>query len=215
MALSDLLTHQKTQVQVLEAVTPERVQQDLPALQKQIAYWRVYPDRFVDYLCSLNPNSTFKFFWFQRLFIRCFLRYKHCFVTCPRGFSKSFLAVLCLVIKCVLYPGAKVFVVAGGKEQSSGILGSKLNELVRMIPALQEEIIWDVRNSDNKTARTRSTKDSVVYTFKNGSELENIALSEKTRGRRFQAGLIEEIASVDGTAVNEIVLPEKNYVRGV
>ena len=29
--------------------------------------------------------------------------------------SKSFLAVLALMIKCILYPGSSVFVVSGGK----------------------------------------------------------------------------------------------------
>lgn len=31
--------------------------------------------------------------------------------------SKSFLAVMALMIKCILYPGSSVFVVSGGKER--------------------------------------------------------------------------------------------------
>ena len=44
------------------------------------------------------------------------MRYKHVYLVCPRGFSKSFLAVLALMLKCILYPGSRVFVVSGGKE---------------------------------------------------------------------------------------------------
>ena len=33
------------------------------------------------------------------------------------------------MIKAILYPGAKLFVTAGGKEQGSGILKEKINEL--------------------------------------------------------------------------------------
>lgn len=91
------------------------------------------------------------------------------------------------------------------KEQGAGILSSKVNELCKLIPALQEEIIWDTRG--NNLAKTRSTRDSVIYTFKNGSQLENIAMSEKTRGRRFQSGLVEECASVDQDLLNEVILP--------
>lgn len=172
---------------VYDEITPEIIQRDLGLLRKLIAYWRVYPDKFVDYLCSLNPNNTFKFFFYQRLYLRAMLRYKHCYLVCPRGFSKSFLAVLALMIKCILYPGSNVFVVSGGKEQSAGILSSKINELCRLIPALEKEIIWDTRKSN--TARTRDTRDSAVYTFRNHSSLENVAMTEKTRGRRFQSGL--------------------------
>jgi hypothetical protein len=34
----------------------------------------------------------------------------------PRAYSKSFLSVLVLMIRCILYPGAKLFVTSGGKE---------------------------------------------------------------------------------------------------
>ena len=33
--------------------------------------------------------------------------------------SKSFLAVLCLYVRCMLYPNSKVFIVSGGKEQAA------------------------------------------------------------------------------------------------
>ena len=91
------------------------------------------------------------------------------------------------------------------KEQSAGILSSKIQELCRLIPALEREIIWDTRKSN--TARTRDTRDSAVYTFKNGSSLENVAMTEKTRGRRFQSGLMEEAATLDQDMLNEVILP--------
>lgn len=111
------------------------------------------------------------------------------------------------MIKCILYPRARIFVVSAGKEQSAGILSTKVNELCKLIPALQNEIIWDTRS--DASAQTRTSRDSVIYTFKNGSTLENVALSEKTRGKRYQSGLIEEAAMVDNQELlNEVILPE-------
>lgn len=93
-------------------------------------------------------------------------------------------------------------------SESASILSSKVQELCRLIPALGNEVVWDTRKE--KGTKTSSTRDSVVYTFRNGSQLENIALTEKTRGRRFQSGLIEEAAMIeDATLLNEVVLPEK------
>ena len=95
---------------------------------------------------------------------------------------------------------------SAGKEQSAGILSTKVNELCKLIPALQNEIIWDTRS--DASAQTRTSRDSVIYTFKNGSTLENVALSEKTRGKRYQSGLIEEAAMVDNQELlNEVILP--------
>lgn len=70
---------------------------------------------------------------------------------------------------------------------------------------MEKEIIWDTRKSN--TARTRDTRDSAVFSFCNGSSLENVAMTEKTRGRRFQSGLMEEAATLDQDILNEVILP--------
>lgn len=69
MSLKDILREDLGIVpqSVCEDVTPEKIGEDLPLLQDLIAYWRVYPDKFVDYLCSLNPNNSFKFYYYQRV----------------------------------------------------------------------------------------------------------------------------------------------------
>lgn len=63
------------------------------------------------------------------------------------------------------------------------------------------------------TVRTRQTKDSVIYTFKNGSTIENVACSDKTRGRRFQAGLMEEAATLDQDMLQQVIIPTLNVSR--
>ena len=68
MALSDFLHFRQKNIKLsVEDVTKERIQKDLPYLQKLVAYWRWYPDKFVDFLCSLNPDNMFKFFFYQRV----------------------------------------------------------------------------------------------------------------------------------------------------
>lgn len=98
-------------------VTPELIQQYMPQLRKLVSFWRCYMDKFIDYLCSLDPGNSFHFYFYQRVYLRAVSRYKYVFATFPRGYSKSFLAVLCLMCRCILYPGVKVFVASGGKER--------------------------------------------------------------------------------------------------
>lgn len=64
-------------------------------------------------------------------------------------------------------------------------------------------------------AKTSQTKDTVIYSFKNNSTLENIAASEKSRGRRFQAGLMEECVGIDQDILNEVIIPTMNVNRMV
>jgi len=43
---------------------------------------------------------------------------------------------MALMIRCVLYPGADLFVTTGGKEQAASITVAKIEEICRLIPAL-------------------------------------------------------------------------------
>ena len=167
---------------------------------------------FVDYLCTLNPENRFHFYFYQRVYMRAVARHKYIYATFPRAYSKSFLAVLGLMVRAILYPGSHLFMVSAGKNQSANILSSKMQELCRLIPALYNEILWDTRGTD---AKTINTKDTVIYTFRNGSTIENVAASEKTRGRRFTAGVMEEAATLDQTVLQEVIIPTTNVKRSV
>lgn len=90
------------------------------------------------------------------------------------------------------------------KGQSAAILQSKITEICQLIPALANEIIWDTRG---KVAQTTQSKDQVTYAFKNGSQLSNAAMTETTRGQRFQSILVEECAKVDQEKLTEIIMP--------
>lgn len=140
------------------------------------------------------------------------MRHKYTYMVFCRAYSKSFIGVMSLMLKAILYPGIKLFTVSEGKAQSAEIVSEKMIEICRLIPALSKEIIWDARGS---MAKTRQSKDSVVYTFKNGSQLENIAASEKTRGRRFQSGLMEEAATLDQDMLQQVIIPTLNISRNI
>lgn len=70
------------------------------------------------------------------------MRYQYVYAVFPRAYSKSFLSVMALIIRCILYPGAHLFVTSGGKEQGASILHDKVNELCELIPTLKREIDW-------------------------------------------------------------------------
>lgn len=213
MALKDLLNienenDKKKNIEVNE----ELLLKNIDEYRELIAYWRMYPDKLIDYYCSLNPKNTFHLFFYQRMFLRAVMRHKMVYATFVRAWSKSFMSVISLMLKCILYPGAKIFSAAGGKEQSASILSSKIDEICKLIPAIEKEIIWDTRG---KRATTRQTKDSVVYTFKNGSILQNLAASENSRGARFHCGLLEECVGIDQDILNEVLIPTMNVNRMV
>lgn len=90
----------------------ERVNSQLENIRNRISFWREYPDLFIDEI--KGENSTFKFYTYQRIFLRAIMRHKYVFATFPRAYSKSFLSMMGLMIRAILFPGSQLFVTTGG-----------------------------------------------------------------------------------------------------
>lgn len=207
MALADLLNLSNKNKKI--GLSEERVRAIIPAARQYIAFWREYPDIFVDFLQTGGDSTRKKelnFFFYQRVFLRAAMRYKYVYMVFPRAYSKSFLSIMVLMCRCILYPRSKLFVTSGGKEQAAGIAKEKVQEICQKIPAFEREIDW-------RRGKTQEGKDYCKYIFKNGSYFDNVAARESSRGKRRHGGLIEECVGVDGTILNEVLIPLMNIDR--
>lgn len=203
MRLDSILEARMGRVKKQE-VTEERLIAQLDNLRKLISFFREYPDLFVDFI--KGPNCKFRFFFYQRVFLRAAMRHRYFYATYPRAFSKSFLTMLILVLRCILYPGSELFVTTGGKEQAASITCAKIDEICRLIPALHNEIKWG-------RGESKHTKDDVEYIFKCGSKINILPATERSRGQRRVGGAMEECVLIDQKALNEIVIPTTNVDR--
>ena len=208
MALQDLLDLSQQRKKV--GLSEERVMAIIQPARDYISFWREYPDMFVDFLVrgyNREPkDGEFKFYFYQRVFLRAAMRHQYLYAVFPRAYSKSFLSVMVLMCKCILYPRCKLFVTSGGKEQAAGIVKEKVQEICTLIPAFKNEIDWG-------RGVTLEGKDYCKYVFKNGSYFDNIAARESSRGKRRHGGLIEECVGVDGTILSEVIIPTMNVSR--
>ena len=205
MALAKLLSLSLSKDAKKVGLSEERIRAQIPYLRQYIAFWREYPDLFVEFLCGDNPQN-FKLFFYQRVFLRAVIRHRYAYATFPRAYSKSFLSVLILMIRCILFPGSHLFVTTGGKEQAAGIAKEKVEELCKLIPGLKNEIDWS-------RGASKASKDFVEYRFKNGSVLDIMAARQSSRGKRATGGLMEECILIDQTLLNEVIIPTMNVDR--
>lgn len=205
MALQDLMELSLSKGTKKTGLSEERITSQKELLREYIAYWREYPDMFVEFLCGSNPEN-FHLFFYQRVFLRAVMRHRYAYATFPRAYSKSFLSVLALMLRCILYPGAHLFVTTGGKEQAAGIAREKAEELCKLIPGLKNEIDWS-------RGASKASKNEVEYRFKNGSKLDIIAAQQSSRGKRATGGLMEECILIDQTLLNEVIIPTMNVDR--
>ena len=187
-----------------QGISEQRLNANLQSIRKIIAFFRWYPDLFVDF--AKGPESTFKFLTYQRVFLRCVMRHRYVYATFPRAYSKSFLSVMALMLRCTFYPNSHLFVTTGGKQQAASITMAKVEQICHLLPFLQKQITWE-------RGKTTKGRDNVRYVWKNGSTLDILTASEKSRGQRRTGGLMEECVLIDGQILNEVIIPTTNVDR--
>ncbi len=189
-----------------QGISEERINEALPKLREMFSRFREYPDELLDLV--KDPNEKFNFYYYQRVFLRAAVRHRYFYGVFPRAYSKSFLSFLALYVRCILYPGAKLFIVSGGKEQAVKIATEKLEEIWKFFPALRAEVYEGTGPQASKIQR-----DHIQLKFKNGSSLDVVAARDSSRGGRRTGGLIEEVILVDGQMMSEVILPLMNVSR--
>lgn len=155
-------------------LTTEIVEKNEALYQKYCDLFMSYPDLFIDMITPTDSN--FRLFFYQRMFLRASMRYRYHFATFTRAFSKSFLSIIALFLRCIFLPGSKVFLCADVKEQGVKIAREKINEILTLFPLLESELIS--KNMSN---------DYITLTFKNGSIFDVVGIANSTRGGRRHA----------------------------
>lgn len=163
-------------------ITKERIEENLEYYEAVCNKFTAYADLFVDLITPVD--SEFELYFYQRIFLRANMRYRYHYCTAPRAFSKTFISILAMILKCIFQPGCTTFICAPGKGQSAKIAKQKVEEILDKFPLLRQEL---------KDGRYNSGADYLKMEFKNGSIFDVVAALDSERGGRRNAGLIDEV----------------------
>lgn len=183
-------------------LTSERIDENLELYEALCTKFSAYPDLLIDLITPIDSN--FELYFYQRIFIRACLRYRYHYCTAPRAFSKTFISVFAMILKCIFQPGLKTFICAPGKGQGAQIAAEKVNEILDLFPILRKELVGEDFNSG---------KDYLKMTFRNGSIFDVVAALDSQRGGRRHSGMIDEVRDHDADLLNEVVIPLMNVNR--
>lgn len=181
-------------------LTEEYVDEHFDVITQYLDLFLKYPDLYLDMITPSYKN--FNLFFYQRLLLRAFLRYRYVFGTFTRAYSKSFLAILSRILQCVFLPNTKSFVCADIKGTGVKIATEKVTEIFDIWPLLGSEVLTKHQSNDY-----------IELFFRNGSMFDIINSGIGTRGIRRTSGILEEAVLLDGEEVNERVLPTLNISR--
>ena len=188
-------------------LTQQRIEANRKLYEYYANLFTAYPDIFVRLITP--SHSSFELFFYQVIFLRACMRYRYHYCTAPRAFSKTFVSILALFLKCIFQPRSKIFIVAPAKSQGAKNTKEKIVEIYQLFPLLRKEIV----GGDISDTPGNFGKDYMTLTFKNGSVLDVVGALDSTRGGRRHCGLIDEVLDHDGDTLNEIVLPLMNVAR--
>ena len=63
MALANLLELSSSRANGKIGLSEERIKAQIPVIRQYVAYWREYPDMFVEFLCGDNPENFHFYFY--------------------------------------------------------------------------------------------------------------------------------------------------------
>lgn len=185
-----------SELENIKGTNQKNISEMLPEWADMLAFFQVYPDKFIDYV--LDEDSTFQLYPFQRIFLRVMARYKKVYITATRGTSKSFLNILSMYLKCIFFPNIKLSLVAPQKDQASQIAQQNIEAIWNFVPLLGKEV-----------KKHQFAKDFTRLTFHNNSVLDIVVASQGSRGLRRHGLSFEEICQMEKhrEIIGEVLLP--------
>ncbi len=112
--------------------------------------------------------------------------------------GKTYLIALFCVIRCILFPGSKIIVASGIKDQA-----------IEVIRKIDEDFLllheWGSANLRNEIKEIVTNPNSARVLFKNGSFIRVVAANKNARSKRANILFCDEFVYMDETIINDVL----------
>lgn len=132
----------------------------------------------------------------QRIFMRAMVRFNGVYGVFNRGWSKTFLEVLCMILVAIFYPRIHIALTAQTKENAASILEEKYLEIIQFYPLLKNEVV-----------SSKFSKNTAEIEFANGSKIDILANAQSSKGQRRARINIEEAAQLKADLFEDVIEP--------
>lgn len=177
-----------------------KFRQNLDKYLDFISWARWFPDLFCD---LITPESGGIYLDLdQRVFMRSMMRMYRAYIVFPRGYGKTFIEVLVLILVAILYPDSNLSMSAQTKEASAKLIKEKVTEIKKFYPLIANEIVKECYS-----------KDSAEVLFASGSRISNLPNAQSAKGSRRHKLFCEESALIDDLLFQDVLEPVVNIPR--
>ena len=207
--MSDLVLRDNIPIEKGVVLTKSFLDSNRELFTNYLNLWILYPDLFLDSIQDTEDAKHFHLLPFQRIALRASMRYRYHYLTATRATSKSFTAYLSSYVRAVLLPNSNIMIASDVKGTVIKIAQAKFEEIFRHWPLLKNELAS--REDDGKSGQ-KSSGNYYELHLKNGSNI-TVVSKDTSRGLRATAAILEESATIDEIAYNEVLLPQMNVKR--
>lgn len=177
-----------TKTKIIKKPSAEHIDRILEGVAAWTSFYRANPHRFVSDYMRINLRE------FQKILLTAFNENYNSVYIAARGQGKSFLLAVFCCYRCILYPGTKICIAAGTRDQATNVIEKIMNELVPGSDLLKNEI---------DTYSTSNLKAAVEW--KNGSVIKVVTARDSARGNRANILLIDEFRMVDKNTIDTVL----------
>lgn len=164
------------------------------AVMEGAAYWgsfyRHNIDKFVEDYLHVRLKR------FQRVILSMMVYVTVFVLIACRGLGKTYLSGVYCCVRCILWPGTKICIASGTRNQAGAVLEKIMLELVPNSPELRNEI-------DYKQTKINGTQAQIV--FKNTSVIKVVTASDSSRGNRCNVLLLDEFRLIHKDIIDTIL----------
>ena len=159
-----------------------------------VSWARWYIDLFLDLVKPSKGGINLHFD--QRVYLRGIVRFVSIYGVFPRGYGKTFLEVLAMVLVAIFYPGIELSMTAQTKENAASLLKDKYLEIIKYYPLLKNEVI-----------NVKFSRNEAEIEFVNMSKISILANSQSSKGQRRKRINIEESALLNNELFQDALAP--------
>lgn len=166
----------------------ERMDKIYEGVAAWTAFYRANPHRFARDYMNLHLRE------FQQILLVALNENYNSVYIAARGQGKTFILAVFCCIRCILYPGTKICIASGTRDQAINVIEKIVNELIPLSKLLDNEI-------DKKS--TNTLNGGVL--FKNGSVIKVVTARDSARGNRANILLVDEFRMVDKDTIDTVL----------
>ena len=176
----------------LQAIFKEKVERLMEGVAYWASYYRENPQIFAKEYLNIDLKP------FQKMLLYQFMHNNFNMYIAARSQGKTYLLALYCVIRCILYPGTKIVICSGIKNQAIEVIRKVDDDFMKLHS-------WGSANLSMEISYISTSANNPEILFRNGSFMRVVTANDNSRGQRANVIFVDEFRQVDEKVLKAVI----------